>query len=432
MPPKGKPPHPLTVPFAPYGLSGRIIVPPSKSITQRALVAAALAGDGARVRRPLDAEDPRLLCRALQLAGYRMTWAGDEVRAGGWTPAPGGAIEMGNNGTGVRFMLAQLAATAGEWTLDGVARLRERPIAPLAEALRRLGADVEPVGGGPSTLPLRVAGRSLAGGEVLIDATASSQFVSALLLLGARLPQGLVVRLAAAPPSRPYLALTVEVLRAFGAEAGYDETALRAWVAPSVLRPTAFTVEGDWSAAAFPLAGVAVAGGEVELPGLASGSRQGDAAMLALLAGAGCRVSSTSSGTTVRGPATRPVEADLRDTPDLFPALAVVVATIGGRLTGLEGLTVKESDRLRLMECNLTALGFAIDSEGGTLTAPGSRPLRPASGKALPCAADHRIAMALAVAGCIVAGVRVDDAECVAKSWPDFWQGWQALVRERP
>lgn len=428
MPPQMTPPHALTVPFAPRGLGGRITVPPSKSITQRALVAAALAGDGACVRRPLDAEDPRLLYRALRAAGYRLTWEGDEVRAAGWAPGRGGGVHMGNNGTGVRFMLAQLAATAGEWTLDGIARLRERPIAPLAQALQDLGADVS-ARGAPLALPLRVVGRPLEGGEVALDATASSQFVSALLLLGARLPRGLAVDLAKAPPSRPYVALTIEVLRAFGAEAGYDEAALHAWVSAPSWRAAELTVEGDWSAAAFPLAGVAVAGGEVELPGLSAASTQGDAAMLGLLEGAGCRVSSTPGRLTVRGPASRPVHADLRDTPDLFPALAVVVAAVGGRLTGLEGLAAKESDRLNLMAENLNALGFAIVADSRELTAPGSRP-RSGTTAPLACGGDHRIAMALAVAGCIVPGVCVDDAACVAKSWPDFWRHWQALIPE--
>ncbi len=432
MPLPATPPHALSVPFAPRGLAGSIAVPPSKSITQRALVAAALAGDGAVVRRPLDAEDPRLLWQALVASGFRLAWAGDEVRASGWVARRAGEVRMGNNGTGARFMLAQLAAIPGEWLLDGTERLRERPIAPLAQALQRLGADVAAASGGPLRLPLRIVGKELAGGDLSLDASASSQFVSALLLLGARLRRGLTVSLAGDPPSRPYLALTVDVLRGFGAEAEYDVAGRRARVAASRLRAVAYAVEGDWSAAAFPLAGVAVAGGEIALPGLGAASRQGDAAVLGLLAEAGCRIEETPAGIVAVGPADRPVRADLRDTPDLFPALAVVVAALGGRLTGLEGLAAKESDRLGLMAANLTALGFEVATDGRTLTAPGSRPAHAATKAPLPCSSDHRIAMALAVAGCIVPGVRVDDAACVSKSWPGFWQQWEALLAERP
>jgi 3-phosphoshikimate 1-carboxyvinyltransferase len=428
MPSQSIPPHALAVPHAPRGLAGTIAVPPSKSITQRALVAAALAGEGACVRRPLDAEDPRLLFGALQASGHRLSWAGGAVRSGGSATPAGGDIAMGNNGTGVRFMLAQLSATPGEWTLDGVARLRQRPIAPLARALQALGAQIAPAGGGALALPLRVAGRPLTGGAVTLDASASSQFVSALLLLGARLPGGLEVRLTGEPPSQPYLALTIEVLRAFGVAAGYDRVALRAWVGPSMPRPAELTVEGDWSAAAFPLAAVAVAGGEITLAGLHRDSVQGDAAVLRVLVEAGCGASATEAGLRVRGPATRSIRADLRDTPDLFPALAVVAAVRGGTLSGLAGLAAKESDRLALMAANLAALGFCAAATADSFTASGSLPRRAATAAPLPCGADHRVAMALAVAGAAVAGVAVDDAECVAKSWPDFWHQWRSLL----
>jgi len=422
--------RPLEVPFAPRGLAGRIAVPASKSITQRALVAAALAGPGARVLRPLDAEDPRLLARALESAGHRLAWGPDGIAVTGFAAPPGAAVHLGNNGTGARFMLAQLAATPGEWVLDGVPRLRERPIAALVRALRALGADIAPLAGEELRLPLRVAGAPLGGGVVELDAAASSQFVSALLLLAPRLPRGLEVRLAAAPPSRPYLALTVEVLRAYGAEASWDDDALVARASRGALRPTAFAVEGDWSAAAFPLAGVAVAGGEIEIEGVSTASRQGDARALALLAGAGCAVADTAAGVRVRGPASRPLAADLADTPDLFPALAVVVAAVGGELTGLAGLAAKESDRLRVMTAGLAAIGFAVAAGAGTFTARGSRPARSAAAAPLPCAADHRVAMALAVAGSAVPGVVVDDPACVAKSWPGFWDAWCRLAGE--
>jgi 3-phosphoshikimate 1-carboxyvinyltransferase len=426
----------MAVPFAPRGIAGSIAVPPSKSITQRALVAAATAGAGARVLRPLDAEDPRLLAAALGAAGAALVWEGDEVRCehGLAAAAAGRAAEirMGNNGTGARFMLAQLAATPGTWVLDGVPRLRERPIAPLVDALRSLGAEIAPAAGSALRLPLRVAGRCLAGGAVRLDASASSQFASALLLLGARLPRGIAVHLAGTPPSRPYLELTVEVLRAFGAGAEWDGATLAGSAVPGVVRPVAFTVEGDWSAAAFPLAGVAVAGGEVELCGVATGSRQGDALALALLAEAGCAVAATPGGVRVRGPALRPLAANLADTPDLFPALAVVTAAVGGELTGLAGLAAKESDRLRVMADNLAAIGFVVTAGAGTFTARGGVPVRSAAAAPLPCAADHRIAMALAVAGAAVPGVAIDDAACVAKSWPGFWEDWSALVTGLP
>ena len=416
------------VPCAPGGVRGGIRVPPSKSVTQRALVAAALAGRGSTVRSPLDAEDPRLLFAALRQAGFRLEWEAGEIVARGRDPVAEGAFALGNNGTGVRFLLAQLAALPGRWRLDGSERLRRRPLAPLATALARLGAEVEPAT--DARLPLVVIGRPLAGGEVALDASVSSQFVSALLLLGARLPQGLKVRLAAPPPSRPYLALTAEVLEAFGAPVVEERNGTAFSVRGGGLTAAAVTVEGDWSAAAFPLAAAAVAGGEVEVVGVRRSSRQGDAVALAILERAGCRAVASPSGVILAGPATAPVVADLRDTPDLFPALAVVVAAAGGRLDGLHALAAKESDRLTVMTGHLAALGFAVERGDGWFAAPGGRPRPPLTIAALDPAADHRVAMALAVAGCLVPGVRVLEPGCVAKSWPVFWEAWAGLVPE--
>lgn len=429
------------MPHAPRGLSGRIGVPPSKSLTQRALVAAALAGGGARVVGPLDAEDPRLLARALGELGYRLTWAGDSVTMGGRDPVASAHLFMGNNGTGARFMLALAAGLPGEWLIDGGPRLQERPMAPLVRALGALGARLEPATtvthrGEPlpqfGRLPLRVYGRELTGGDVSLDPSASSQFVSALLLLGVRMSHGLILRLEAMPPSRPYIALTIEVLEAFGGSCHVAAGGHILEVTGGGLRPASYTVEGDWSAAAFPLAGVAVAGGELEVAGLSTASRQGDAAVAALLDSVGCTVRPSPQGVVVRGPAARPLHADLRDTPDLFPALAVVVARVGGRLTGLEGLAGKESDRLAVVAAHLERLGFPLQVAGGALSCPGRGGSWRAPAGPLDPAGDHRVAMALAVAGAVVVGVTINDPGCVGKSWPSFWSDWDGVTAGGP
>lgn len=415
----------LVAPLAACGVSGSIAVPPSKSLTQRALVAAALAGPGARVESPLDAEDPRLLYTGLAAAGWELAWEGGAITAHGRRGVAGATVFMGNNGTGMRFLLAQLTATPGVWVLDGVPRLRQRPVEALVTALRRLGAVIA-AAPGSAALPLVVRGGELAGGAVRVAAGESSQFVSALLLLGARLPGGLVVELEGTPPSRPYLALTAEVLEAFGARVEVHNGG-RTWWVEGGLRPTRHTVEGDWSAAAFPLCAAAVAGGQVEVVGVRRSSRQGDAAVARLLAEAGCRLRDTAAGVELEGPAERPLHADLRDTPDLFPPLAVVAARAGGRLEGLAGLAAKESPRLEVMGTHLRALGFEVSWDNSSF---GARPSRggPAPAPPLDPHGDHRIAMALAVAGCMVPGVRIANPACVVKSWPEFWPTWRALV----
>lgn len=375
--------------------------------------------------QPLDSEDPRLLWEGLRACGFLLRWEGDAITAEGFRSRPGATIFMGNNGTGLRFLLAQLAATPGLWVVDGVARLRSRPLAPLVEALRQLRADIHlPSGGG--CLPLVVRGRSLVAGTVRLDPTASSQFVSALLLLAARLPEGFTLRLTGTPPSRPYLGLTVEVLEAFGVRVEGDAAGAE-WRVQGGVGPATYAVEGDWSAAAFPLCAAALAGGWVEVLGVRRGSRQGDAAVLEILSAAGCEVTETEGGVALAGPARRPLVADLRDTPDLFPALAVVAARVGGELHGLEGLAAKESPRLEVMGGHLRRLGFAVEWDQSRLVAPPGSGGR-APGEALDPHGDHRIAMALAVAGCVVTGVRIANPACVVKSWPEFWSHWQALL----
>jgi 3-phosphoshikimate 1-carboxyvinyltransferase len=428
--------QPIAVPVASDGVHGSIRVPPSKSLTQRALVAAALAGSGSRVQGPLDAEDPRLLFAALRAAGYRLRWKGDSIVADGRDEVPHATLWLGNNGTGARFLVALLAALPGEWAIDGSPRLRERPVAPLVAALRRLGAEIRPLeaptGEVEPHLPLGVRGRSLRGGEVNLDPSASSQFVSALLLLGASLPQGITIRLTAPTPSRPYLDLTAEVLAAFGVNVESEAGGSTLSVGGGGFRPTAFAVEGDWSAAAFPLAAAAAVGGSVEVVGVRRSSRQGDAVVLTVLERAGCRVVDSGRGVVVTGPVSRPLAADLRHAPDLFPALAVVVGVHGGRLEGLGGLAAKESDRLVVMASRLASLGFVGERDVSSFTAPGGRPRTVAPSEPLDPADDHRIAMALAVAGCVIPGVRVARPGCVAKSWPGFWSDWQALQGAGP
>ena len=427
----------LAAPHAPRGICGSIRVPASKSLTQRALVAVALAGNGASVHEPLDAEDPRLLFTALQEVGFLLAWRDGTITASGRRSVDHAELQLGNNGTGARLLLAQLAALPGRWRLDGAPRLRQRPMAPLVTALRRLGGVIEAAPAEASefsaaraadALPLLVHGRALTGGEIALDAALSSQFMSALLLLGAMLPAGLKVRLDSLPPSRPYLDLTAEVLAAFGAVVRSRDDGRWWHVRGGGLKAAAYAVEGDWSAAAFPLAAAAVAGGEVEVVGVRDDSRQGDAIVLRLLAQTGCETWTRRGRVGLRGPAQRPLNADLRDTPDLFPALAAVAAVAGGRLTGLAGLAAKESDRVAVMADRLARLGFVVASGPDFFHSSGACTGRCGDMLALDPAADHRVAMALAVAACAVPDVRIADPGCVAKSWPSFWSAWQGIT----
>jgi 3-phosphoshikimate 1-carboxyvinyltransferase len=254
--------------------------------------------------------------------------------------------------------------------------------------------------------------------------------VSSLVLAAPLMERGLDLEVVGPLPSAPYLDLTEDVLRAFGGELEVTGDRRRWRVAPVPLKRTRYAVEGDWSAAAFVLVAVAVAGGEVVVHPLDPSSRQGDRALLGLLERAGLQTSWDGDRLLVSGPARSPIEADLTDAPDLFPALAVVAAAAdpGSQLEGLDNLKHKESDRLTVMVGNLRRLGADISIEG-------SRAIfgRPISGEfkeppRVTAAGDHRIAMAMAVAALAAGPLDLDDTDCVSKSFPGFWSMWEELM----
>ena len=408
------------------GLQGTVALPTSKSLTNRALVASAVA-EGGTIVEPLDCADTRVLAAALGAAGWPVEW-GAEIQIGERTvPEHPISLNLEDSGTGSRLILALLAASPGKSVIDGSARLRERPMAPLLESLTRLGADLSSRNG---FLPVEIDGAILQGGAVEVQPGVSSQFVSALVMAGPLMAEGLDLEVSGSLPSAPYLDLTVDVMRAFGSRLDVSDDR-RSWrVPPTALEPTRYRVEGDWSAAAFVLAAVAVAGGEVELGPLDPASRQGDRAVLRILADAGLDVDWIDDRVIARGPVTAPILADLRHTPDLFPALAVAAACAppGSRFSGLDHLKHKESDRLTVMVENLERLGVRLKVDGTDLEV--AETLGPRSGSIphVTAAGDHRIAMAMAVAALISGPLELDDPHCVSKSFPTFWMVWDRLL----
>ncbi len=407
-------------------LAARVEVPASKSLTNRALLVGAVA-DGATIHRPLDCEDTRLLAEALDAAGWPVAW-GERLEIGARVRVPQGPVHLhlGNSGTGARLMTALCAAVPGSFVVDGTARLRERPMSPLLVALQELGADVQSSDGG---LPVRIHGRALTGGRITLAPTVSSQFATALLLVGPLFRAGLELELEGRVPSRPYLDLTEDILEAFGVTVERDHGGRRWHIRGGRPRPSSLTVEGDWSAAAFFFAAAALAGGRVEVAGLSRGSRQGDRGVVEMLAQAGLAVTWSPQGATAKGPITGPLSAHLGDAPDLFPALAAVAAggPPGSRLDGLEHLKHKESDRLAVMVANLTALGAEVEQDVGALSfTVGVR--HSESTRRVTAASDHRIAMAMAVAALVAGPLELDDPSCVQKSFPGFWDQWAILL----
>lgn len=407
-------------------LEGTLRVPGSKSLTNRAVVAAALAEGESEIVAPLDADDTRVLARELGRLGATVVAGPRSWKVSG--PLVGGGreevrLDVGPAGTPARFLLALLTAVPGRFVLDGSPRMRERPMGPLVEALRARGARIEPLGR-EGFLPLRVAGATLTGGEVPIRADVSSQFVSALLLVSPLVPGGLDVRTRGTPVSGAYVELTRRVLSAFAPGGRY--------------RATRYVVGGDDSAACFPIAGAVLSGGCVRLEGLDPDSPQPDALFRRWAAAAGGRLrwegAGDGSALVVEGPGggTEPVEADVDAAPDAALPLAALLAFSRGasRLRGVSRLREKESDRLAAAVDLLDRAGASArveDGDGGpelVVDGPAGRPRR----ASFLAADDHRVAMAAAVlALSLPSGCDLDEPGVVTKSYPRFWEDWASL-----
>jgi len=342
--------------------------------------------------------------------------------------AGGGTIDLGASGASARFLTALAALGDAPSILDGVPRLRERPMEELIRALSALGATVAASGG--SAFPLRAGGSPVRGGAVALSGARSSQFASALLLASPAFRQGLCLEVAPPRVSFPYVRMSVEMLEAFGATIAMEGDA-RFVVPPQLLRATDVEIEGDHSSASYLFAAAAILGGRVAVRGLRANSAQPDARFPRDLASLGCRVDYGGVAIVVEGSGRLPPFVwDLADAPDLAPTAAVLALFAEGpcSLSGLRHLTLKESDRLALLEENLTRLGARASVEDSTLSIiPPSRGTF--RGGTIRVAGDHRIAMAFALAGLAVPGVIIDAPGVVAKSYPRFWNDFAALVR---
>lgn len=414
-------------PLATGPLAAVVELPGSKSLTNRALVLAALADGRSVVRRPLRSRDTELMAGALRVLGVPVTDDGDDWVVDG-VPGPlrptGTAVDVGNAGTVARFVPAVAALATGPVSFDGDPRVRERPLAPLLRALSALGVDLSSADG----LPLTVHGTgSVRGGEVTVDATQSSQLVSGLLLAAPRFERGALARHEGGRlPSVPHLAMTVDALRAFGAVV--DDSEPGVWsVSPGALRPRDAAVEPDLSTAAAYLAAPLVAGGSVTVDGWPAGTRQPGAVLPDLLEQMGGVVTRTPTSVTVAaGDRLVGIDADLGDAPELTMVLTALaaLASTPSRFRGVAHIRLQETDRLKALATELNSIGGEVtETDDGLTVAP--RALGPG---VLASYDDHRIAMAWAVLGLGVRGVEVDDIATTRKTVPDFVGSWSALL----
>jgi 3-phosphoshikimate 1-carboxyvinyltransferase len=419
-------------------LRGRVTAPPSKSVTQRALIAAALARGRSELRNPLLADDSRHLIAALNELGIPVRIVGSgEDRAlevdgqGGAVPARSATLAVGNAGTAMRFLTALAALGRGSFVIDGDPRMRERPIEDLLEALRALGAGAESVAGNGCP-PVRVVG-GLRGGTALLRGTKSSQYLSAILLVGPAVPSGVQVEIADGLVSRPYVDLTIGLMRRFGADVVLEPPGpqTRRFIVRqgASYRPTQITIEGDYSSASYFFAAAAIAGGTIRVDGLDTRSSQGDARFPQVLSRMGCRVEEGEGFVEVHGgDPLKGVDVDCGAMPDIVPTLAVAALFAGGptRISGVPHLRLKETDRIEALVAEISRLGGeALGTEDGLTIVP-----RPLTGARIETYGDHRLAMAFAVAGLRVPGVVIADPGCVTKSFPAFWDLLDTLTAQ--
>lgn len=418
-----------SAPAAAGPVRATVTLPGSKSLTNRLLVLGALAAGRTRLVAPLRSRDTELMAAGLRALGARVDDDGADWTVSGWAEPSvpvDGHVDVGNAGTVLRFLPPVAALAHGSFAFDGDPRARERPVGPLLVALRALGGEV--ADGGRGALPFTVrGGGGLAGGAVTLDASASSQLLSGLLLPAPRYARGLVLRHAGPPvPSTPHLRMTVAELRRFGAVV--DDAAPATWrVRPGPLAGRTVAVEPDLSSAAPFLAAAAVTGGSVTVTGWPAATTQPGAALPELLAATGASASLSEAGLTVTGGGTvHGVDLDLRDCPEAAPVLAAVAALAAGpsRLRGIAHLRLQETDRLAALRTELGALGAEV-----TETADGLRIRpRPLHAGTFHTYDDHRLAMAAAVVGLRVPGVVVENVATTAKTLPGFAARWERML----
>jgi 3-phosphoshikimate 1-carboxyvinyltransferase len=413
-------------------VDGRVKIPGSKSITNRALLIAALATGKSQIFNPLRAEDTRLMVASLRHLGVKILWREEEgllevEGSGGNLRVPAGdrQIEVGNAGTVARFLLPLLCLAAGEGAsvVRGCQRMEERPIGALVAALRSLGAQLESVGKtGARGFPLRVqAGTGLAGGRVKVGAEVSSQFVSALLLSAPYGREDLTLCLEGTVVSASYIALTRQMMANFGVRSEEEAPGVLRVAAPQVYRARRYRVAGDASSASYFFALAAIAGGTMLVEGLVRESEQGDLGLVALLAEMGCGVQWEDDAVRISGASLlRGVDASMRTMSDVALTLAVVALFAEGitKIREVEHMRFKECDRLAAFACEVRKLGAQVEVTDDGLRIHGGQPLR---GAQVATYNDHRMAMALSLIALRVPGMVIENPRCVEKTYPGFF-----------
>jgi len=410
---------------------GTVTPPGSKSYTNRALVVAALAEGTSTITNVLDADDTRLMAEALsalavdvdaRFADRRVTIGG----CGGKIPAAEADLYVGNAGTAMRFLTALVALGRGRYRIDGNRRMRRRPIGDLLRALRCLGVEAGGEGEQGECPPVVVEADGLGGGEVVLPGAVSSQYLSALLMVAPYARRPITVRIEGELVSRGYVDMTLAVMSAFGVTVQRTDYSTFTVPVGRGYRATEYQVEADASSASYFFAAAAITGGTVRVEGIDVGSLQQDLHLVDVLETMGCRVVRGEGFVEVTGGDLRGVTCDMKAMSDVVPTLAAVACFAQGRtaVTGVGHLRYKETDRLKAVAAELRRLGAAVEEgDDGLVIEPGEL-----AGAVVETYDDHRMAMSMSLVGLRVAGVRIKDPGCVAKTYPGFFDDLRSIT----
>lgn len=401
--------------------------PPSKSYTQRALIISSLASGKSIIRKPLFSDDTRYMISALNQFGVKIERKKDALSihgSNGKLNRAKGKIFVGNAGTAMRFIAAIASLADGTTIITGDKRMQQRPIQDLLDALSQLGVRSESCSGFP---PVKIFGNSLIGGSAKIKGSTSSQYLSSILMCAPYAKKDVKIDILGNLASKPYVDITTDAMKSFGAgikNFNYKRLVVKAGKKYS---PRNYRVEGDASSASYFLAAAAVTKGRVRVNNINPGSKQGDIKFADILKKMGCSVAKGKSFIEVKGHSLKSIDIDMNKMPDIVPTLAVVSLFADSTTTirNVQNLRVKETDRIRALAFELRKTGANVEEMNGGLKIRRRR-LQKAI---IETYNDHRMAMGFAIAGLAISGIRIKNPNCVAKSFPDFWDKFSQLYR---
>lgn len=416
-------------------IQGRVRAPGSKSITNRAVICAALAHGTSQITGALDSDDTRIMISGLKNLGFNVDadWNKQTLTihgSGGLIPKSQASIDCQASGTTMRFLTALVSLGNGRYVLDGTARMRQRPIGDLLNALKMLGVEAE-AGSTGKCPPVTICSTGVTGAEACIQSTTSSQFASGLALVAPCMPEGLSLELTGTLVSTPYLDMTRKIIESFGGKC--EVRCDRQWrIAPTGYVPKNYEVEPDASAASYFAAAAALTHGTVTLEGLDRNSMQGDIEFCTALEQMGCTVtwssnSSSCPSITIQGNDLKGIDIDMNAISDTVMTLAAVALFAEGPtvIRNVAHIREKETDRISDLTCELQRLGAIVDEQpDGMIIHPA--PLRPAR---IQTYDDHRMAMSLSLVGLRSKGVCITNPACVRKTFPNYWSALEELVQ---